>query len=184
MAELVIAHWQPEPAVALHARLLSLPKSRMRPVENGRVVWTDLAVEDITPFVVVTVSSEGRVRNVLVRANIHGDPDDRRKAVIARAIRSREDFMRYLAALLGYDAFGLGGVGGEEGGFDAWCTGVGVDRVLEDLLTTASRAPERLASLGHTLDALSRDPRFDAIVPPDFKQLWDAVHASRKTVIA
>lgn len=182
-AELAIADWQPGPAVALHARLLSLPKNRVRRVENGRVAWTDLAVEDITPFVVVTLSSEGRARNVLVRANIHGDPDDRRKSVIARAIRSREDFMRYLATLLGYDALGLGGAGAEEGRFDAWLTGVGVDRVLEDLLTTVSRNPERLGSLGHTLDALRRDPRFDLIVPRDFMQLWDAVHASRKTVI-
>ncbi|MBS1770571.1 MAG: hypothetical protein JSS77_12975 [Acidobacteria bacterium] len=183
-ADLVIANWHPEPAVAARARLLSLPKSRVTPVENGQATWTNLALEDITPFVVVTVSSEGATRNILVRADIHGDPDDRRKSVIARAIRSRDDFMRYLAALLGYDTLGLGGAGGTDGSrFDSWLPGVSVNRVLEDLLTTASRNPERLASLGHTLDALRRDPQFESIVPPDFGHLWDAVYSARKAAI-
>ncbi len=183
-AELAITGWQPQPTVAVRARLLSLPKSRTAPVEDGRAMWMDLAEEDITPFVVVTLSSQGAIRDLLVRADIQGDPDGRRKAVIARAIRSREDFMRYLAALLGYDPDGLGGAGGSDGsGSDAWLPGVGVDRVLEDLLTTASRHPERLASLGQTLDALRRDPRFATIVPADFELLWSAVYAARKAAI-
>ena len=183
-ADLAITDWQPEPTVGARARLLSLPKSRAAPVENGRATWIDLAEEDITPFVVVTLSSQGATRDILVRADIQGDPEGRRKAVIARAIRSREDFMRYLAALLGYDTHGLGGPGGSSGsGFDAWLPGAGVDRVLEDLLTTASRHPERLASLGQTLDALRRDPQFASIVPADFELLWNAVYAARKAAI-
>ncbi|WP_282295174.1 phospholipase D family protein [Stenotrophomonas sp. PS02289] len=170
--------------VAVSARLLSLAKSRTTPVESGKAAWSSLAAEDLTPFVVITLSSQGAQRNVLVRAALHGDPDHRRRSVLARAIRSREDFLRYLAALLGYQTLGISGAGGGDGGpFDRWFNGIGVDRVLEDLLTTASRHPERLTSLGQTLDALGRDPEFGRIVPADFTQLWEAVYTSQKAAI-
>lgn len=184
-AQLTITGFNPASMVNVSARLLSLPKARAMPVQNGPAAWTSLAVEDLTPFVVMSLSSEGASRTVLVRANIHGDPEDRRKSVLARAIRSREDFMRYLAALLGYDTGGFTRTAGsEQDPGESWLPGIGVDRILEDLLTTASRNPEQLTSLGQTLDVLGREPQFDAIVPADFKLLWDAVYASRKRVIA
>lgn len=84
--------------------------------------------------------------------------------------------MRYLSVLLGID-LGQAHVADETDGTSvrwSFASG-GSERVLEDLLTAASRAPERLASLDSTLRRLAKDPRFTEIVPADFVQLWDAV---------
>ena len=91
--------------------------------------------------------------------------------------------MRYLAALLGFDMGGASTGDGEAGRYDSWIPGLRVDRVLEDLLTTASRQPARLGSLDQTLAALRRDPLFAEIVPPEFDNLWQAVYSSRKAAI-
>jgi hypothetical protein len=143
-----------------------------------------LVEEEITPFVVVTVKAEGSTRHLLVRADIEGDPPSRRKSVIAQSIKSPEDFLRYLAALLGLvSGFGPGGGEGEGGFFGGWVAGMRVDRILEDLLTTASRNPTRLESLDQTLTALRADERFGDVVPQSFSELWDAVYDARKDAI-
>lgn len=140
--------------------------------------------EEITPFVVVTLKVDGSTRNMLVRANIAGDPPTRRHSVIAQAIKSPEDFLRYLAALLGFTgAPGHGDSNGERGAFGGWIADIHVDRVLEDLLTTASRNPTKLESLDQTLTALKQDDRFANVVPPEFSDLWDAVYEARKDAI-
>jgi hypothetical protein len=178
-ARLTVARWQPPEAVKVVVSLLSL---RRAPVDlaPGFAEWTALGRNDITPFLVLTASSTGASRRMLVRAKITGDPPDRRSSILASAIKSKDDFMRYLAALLGHST---GSRGEQTGGFDGWVGGLRGDRVLEDLLDTASRRPKSLASLEETLRHLEHDPNFAEIVPPDFRQLWDAVYAARKKVI-
>ena len=79
--------------------------------------------------------------------------------------------------------FGRGGGEGEGGFFGGWVAAIRVDRILEDLLTTASRNPTRLESLDQTLIALRADVRFGDVVPQSFRALWDAVYEARKDAI-
>ncbi len=168
-AVLVVDPWVNADALAVTARPLSVLAARASQIVDGKVAWSGLVEEEITPFVVVTVKAEGSTRNVLVRADIEGDPPSRRKSVIAQAIKSPEDFLRYLAALLGLvSGSGPGGGEGEGGFFGGWVADMRVDRILEDLLTTASRNPTRLESLDQTLTALRADERFGDVVPQSF----------------
>ena len=168
----------------IRARLLSLESDALVDVVDGAAAWRAIPESLITPFVVLEIRAGGTARRTLVRARLVGDPPDRRQAVIANAISSRDDFFRYLAALLGLDV-GLGVTGGVgEGIFgDGWTGRADSGRILEDLLTTASREPARLSSLGETLTQLLRRPDMAEIVPEDFRELWDAVHAARKVEI-
>lgn len=183
-AVLVVDPWLNADALVVTARPLSVLAARASEIVDGKVAWGGLVEEEITPFVVVTVKADGSTRNLLVRADIEGDPPSRRKSVIAQSIKSPEDFLRYLAALLGLvSGSGPGGGEGEGGFFGAWVADMRVDRILEDLLTTASRNPTRLESLDQTLTALRADERFGDVVPQSFSELWDAVYDARKDAI-
>ena len=183
-AELVGSAVEAPPEFSVSARPLSLLPARAVDLADGRARWRGLLEEEITPFIVLTLKAAGSTRNVLIRAQLEGDPPTRRRSVIAQAINSPEDFLRYLAALLGSTAAPNAGAGrGESGMFAGWLPDVHVDRVLEDLLTTASRNPSRLESLDQTLSALQQDERFGRVVPKAFSDLWDAVYAARKEAI-
>lgn len=183
-AELVVGDLEEHPDVAVSARPLSLLAARSVKLSSGRVQWNGLLEEEITPFIVVTLKADGSTRNMLVRADIVGDPPSRRRSVIAQAIKSPEDFLRYLATLLGVTGASGRGNGSDEGGvFGGWGGDIHVDRVLEDLLTTVSRNPTRLESLNQTLTALKQDERFGDVVPPEFNALWEALYEARKDAI-
>jgi hypothetical protein len=183
-AELVVDDLEELPDVRVSARPLSLLAMRSVKLSSGRTRWNGLLEEEITPFVVVTLKADGCIRNVLVRADIAGDPPNRKRSVIAQAIKSPEEFLRYLATLLDVTgAPGRGDGSGEGGIFGGRIAGIHVDRVLEDLLTTASRNPTRLESLDQTLTALKQDERFGDVVPPEFSDLWYAVYEARKDAI-
>ncbi|MFI2294469.1 hypothetical protein [Isoptericola sp. NPDC019571] len=181
-AVLGITPWQLPAGMSVRARLLSLRKEQGVEVVQGTASWPAIPMSSITPFVVLEARGGGHVRHVLVRAQLAGDPEDRRRSVIANAIASRDDFLRYLAALLGAEqGFGSAGLG-EEFFTGGWIGG-GSSRVLENLLVTASRNPGRLASLDQTLKQLRNRADVAEIVPEDFHQLWEAVYAVRKGVI-
>lgn len=183
-AELAVSDLEELPDVVLAARPLSLLAVRSVELSRGRAQWNGLLEEEITPFVVVTLKADRSIRNVLVRADIAGDPPNRRRSVIAQAIKSPEDFLRYLAALLGVTgAPGRRGGSGAGGTFGGWIADIQLDHVLEDLLTIASRSPAKLESLAQTLTALKQDERFVDVVPPEFSDLWDAVYEARKDTI-
>ncbi|MEL7974345.1 phospholipase D family protein [Isoptericola sp. F-RaC21] len=181
-AELGITPWQLPAGVSVRARLLSLGTDQGVEVVQGSAFWPAIPLSLITPFVVLEARVGGQVRHVLVRAQLVGDPEDRRRSVIANAIASRDDFFRYLAALLGAEQ-GFGSAGMGEGLFTGGWIGGGSSRVLENLLVTASRNPDRLASLDQTLKQLRDRSDVAEIVPEDFHQLWDAVYAVRKGAI-
>jgi hypothetical protein len=181
-AELTIKPWQLPAGMSVRARLLSLDNDPAIEVVAGGASWQAIPLSLITPFVVLEAHAGGAVRRTLVRAQLVGDPEDRRRSVIANAIASRDDFLRYLAALLGVE-LGFGSAGTGDGLFSGGWIGGGSTRVLEDLLVTASRHPARLASLDETLKQLRGRPDVAEIVPEDFHQLWDAVYATRRGAI-
>jgi hypothetical protein len=180
-AELRISPCRPPEDVVMQARLLSQPD--FITFESGVATWDGLALHQITPFVVLQLRAPSETRSVLVRAHLIGDDyEERRGAVLAHAIANRDDFMRYLAALLGLGP--LGGYPVDADGAGGWFAGnLDADKVLEDLLATASRHPRRLASLEQTLRRLETDSRFAEIVPSDFRELWAAVYTARKGAI-
>lgn len=179
-AELIAAlDGLPEDAT-VKAHLLTLPKDAQT-VIGGAARWGGLAARHITPFVVFRVELGAESHKVLVRATMAGDPEGRKESAIALAIRTRDDFLRYLGALLGWSqSFLAGGDGdGEWSSKGRWGPSGAEARLLEDLVTTAARAPERFESLESTLRHLESDPELANLAPPEFRQLWDAVRSAR-----
>ena len=163
---------------AVKAHLLSLPKDA-QVVVAGTARWGNLAARHITPFVVLRVELGAESHSVLVRATMTGDPEGRKESAIATAIRTRDDFLRYLGALLGWNLPFLGGDGDGAWAGGSWRSGGAEDKLLEDLVTTAARAPDRFESLESTLRRLESDPELADLAPPEFRQLWDAVRSAR-----
>ncbi|MCD9198327.1 phospholipase D family protein [Aeromicrobium wangtongii] len=162
------------------AHILSLPND-VQAVVRGSAKWGGLTTRHITPFVVLRVELAAKSHSVLVRATMTGDPEGRKESTIALAIRTRDDFLRYLGALLGWNLpFLAGGDGDGERSGGRWGSAKPEDRLLEDLVTTASRAPERFESLESTLRHLESNPELAGLTPPEFRQLWDAVRSARK----
>ena len=170
--------------VSISAALFTL-RDDVRELVDGQTRWDSLGQKHVTPFVILRLSLAEGNASILVRANLIGDAEGRRGNVMAAAIADRESFMRYLAALLGLP---VAAIGEGDGSGAAW-TGAGfgqavrLDRILEDLLTTASRQPDRLGSLEQTLRALEADQATRDVIPPRFRELWDAVYTARKAVI-
>lgn len=179
-AELLITPWPRLEELTASARLLSLKEGDFVTVDDGAAQWNGLDLTAITPFVVLRLQGPSRSRTMLVRANLTGDPPHRRGAILARAIRSPEDFLRYLAALLGHpdDATPPDDPGHGLGDRSKWLRGLRADRILEDLLTTVARAPKRLDTLHETLLQLDAHPETRDYVSDEFREVWRSVRAA------
>lgn len=179
-AHLEVTPFAPPPDVRVRARLLSQP-DWVDVTTGGEAVWTQLALHDITPFVTLEITGPTSTKLLLIRADLEGvDEEQRRSAVIALAIGSRDDFMRFIASLYNGDTGRL--LPGDEHGAAPWTGGAtnvgGIAPVLESLLATASRHPDRLSTLQETIDVLLADPATKGHVPQEFLDLWPAIHAS------
>ena len=88
-------------------------------------------------------------------------------------ISNQEGFLRYLLLLLGDDS--VSGLDpGSGSGFAKWLARLadGEDiPLLEDLIRTYSRHPERLAEISGLVRDLSQGSQ-NAIIPEDFLNLW------------
>ena len=168
-------------AVEVHARMLSLDS--WQAVLSGTAEWTGVPLTKLTPFVVIRMVSDEHAHQLLVRAQLSGDPPHRRAAVLAAAINSREDFLRYLASLLrGGEHLMLDSAAAGDASSAPWLRSMGADRVLEDLMTTASRTPQRLTALDTILAELAKTEAGRAIVPAEFWSLWESVRVAARNV--
>lgn len=162
--------------VTIEARPLSRTRLLV-PLQAGGATWSALPLSAVTPFVVLRLHRGPLFRDVLIRADLHGDPPHRSASVIAGAIASKEDFLRYLAALLGYEDPHGPGDGGDRAAYGStWGDAASDDRLLENLMISAARNPERLNTLQETLDLLAAGRNSDA-VPPEFLPVWGTVRS-------
>ena len=163
------------PDLELDARLLTLPAGL--PVHDGAARWSGLATTSITPYVVLGLVRDDRRHEVLVCAEIDGDPGHRRSAVLASCMSSPEDFLRYVLALLGEDD---PVAGSDEGAWTSASMGAWLDpeRILESLLLAASRSPQRLQRLERLIIELERTERGRGVIPDDFRAVWEPVWAA------
>ena len=163
------------PDLELDARLLTLPAGL--PIHGGAARWTGLATPSITPYVVLGLVRGDRRHEVLVRAELDGDPGHRRSAVLASCMSSPEDFLRYVLALLGEDD---PVTGSDDGAWAPAAMGAWLDpeRILESLLLAASRSPERLGQLERLITELERTERGRGVIPNDFRAVWEPVWAA------
>jgi len=166
--------------------LPSVPAQR-RPL--GETTLWDLAIENITPFVAVeTTGGTGparATRRCLLKVPIIGDPLDRQQRALATLLNSRDRVLRYLALLLGFDdpthATDTQDVTDEA--MEMTIDGTGSSRpqqaqpivLFEPLVRAAGTDIDRLASVSEQVEEVLELPNSEALIPPEFRQMWDVV---------
>ena len=168
----------PDDDVEVVAWPISIAEDDAHPLD-APLAWM-LPVARLTAFIAfrlhVPVSGVDDIRLTL-RLPAEGMPSDRMHQVLRSLLDSPEKFLRFLRALLGgLDAtvdWAQGG-GKEKDGFD-WGIGAGGDTLLDDLVRTAARDPDRLKPVRRLIDDLRKTDEGRKIVPDDLFEIWTAV---------
>ena len=144
-----------------------------------RVTWR-LPVDRLTAFIAFRLSVDVQgVDDVCMtlRLPAHGMPEDRMHHVLRGLLDSPEKFLRFLTALLGgLDAVhGWAQESGEGEPTGNWGIGQSGETLLDDLVRTASRDPERLKPVRRLIDDLRKTEEGRLIVPDELFSIWKAV---------
>lgn len=179
---------EPEPVgVAASVALLSMPHES-RPAGEGplAVEWRDLAISEITPFIVYRAAGRsGRVlveRATVVRAHLVNDPPSRFDEIIAKQFRTTEDFLRFIALLLGLgESFGVAGIGDGGGGWDLSPQQSGL---FEMIIRAVADRPDAIEDLDRLVSRLQETERGQRVLPDGFGALWRVVlEAHRRSAV-
>lgn len=125
----------------------------------------------------------------LVTAPLTGAPADRLERILASEIKNRSALLRLLLLLLGNldAAFGdlVDIVSGEPtGGMWGQVNVLGSEALLEPLMRTLARDPNRLDDIERLVTELSKTDEGRDLLPPGWMSLWTAVSAARPTKVA
>ncbi|MCY4601398.1 MAG: phospholipase D family protein [Acidobacteria bacterium] len=169
---------RPTGDVKVAAWPISIPEDDARPLV-APPNWI-LPVARLTAFIAfrlhVPVRGVDDIRLTL-RLPAEGMPSDRLHQVLRSLLDSPEKFLRFLRALLGgLDATVDWAKGEGDGppGAD-WGIGAGGDTLLDDLVRTAARDPDRLKPVRRLIDDLRKTDEGRRIVPDDLFEIWTAV---------
>lgn len=169
---------RPADDVEVAAWPISIPEDDARPFD-APPTWI-LPVARLTAFIAfrlhVPVRGVDDIR-LTRRLPAEGMPSDRIHQVLRSLLDSPEKFLRFLRALLGgLDATADWAQGGEDGTFGGdWGIGAGGDTLLDDLVRTAARDPDRLKPVRRLIDDLRKTDDGRRIVPDDLFEIWTAV---------
>ena len=160
---------------------ISVSEETARPLQPAPALT--LPIQHLTRFVAFRLSVPIRgvddVRLTL-RLPARGMPGGRMHHALVALISDPGRFLRFLRALLGdLDALtGWTGAGGS--GADGGDEGPSLDSetLLEDLVRTASRAPERLDPVRRLIADLCKTASGRAVIPDDFLSVWEAVESA------
>lgn len=157
---------------------VSVAEDQARPLEEPPR-WR-LPVPRLTAFIAfrlrVPVKGVDDVRMTL-RLPAAGMPADRVHQILRSLLDSPEKFLAFLRALLGGLDAVLAWAQDGAGTRDAadWGIGTGGETLLDDLVRTASRDPERLKPVRRLIDDLRKTEEGRRIVPDDLFAVWTAV---------
>ena len=111
-----------------------------------------------------------------LRLPAEGMPEDRIHQILRTLLDSPEKFLRFLRALLGgLDEMPDSAKGAGEGNGSPGGVGGGGETLLDDLVRTASRDPDRLKRVRRLIDDLRKTDEGRRIVPDELFAVWLAV---------
>ena len=170
---------QPMPAhegIEIHCWPLATAGNR-RPVSGGKRLEArfETSLEAISGFLAFELASEdGTLSSFVVPVPLNGVPESREQSLMRTLIGNAERFFRYLLALLDEDSgemdIAVVARRVSESASDDSRGGVSLP-VLEKLLRTMRRDPQKLAGLHPLVSDLATD---DAL-PPGFADLWEMI---------
>jgi hypothetical protein len=153
-----------------------------QPVVDGSAVlgyFEQQPLGDVTAFYVLALVAERDgcqvAKQVIVKAELVGEPDGRREAILRALLSDPQQVLRLLRALLAFDATGEGGDGlsllSELGG-SAHSGTITEAPLLESLLRALAEAPERLEAVRSLLEELAA---LDDVLPRGLMDLWEPI---------
>ena len=139
---------------------------------------------DVTPFIeFIARHPDGTTRRTLALAQLKGDPQERRQAIIAEQLTDRKAFVHLLSLMLELASYGSGGdwLFERSGQFTAGNgdPGQGIG-LFEALLRAVAVGHEGLEEVRSLVDYLSRHMAEDSVIPDGFDSLWSAVWSAHK----
>ena len=164
----VVVHFWPVSMSEDQGRVLTLPST------------INLTTSRLTAFTAFKLTVDGvkiEERRIALKLPMTGAPPDRFAEILRSVIDSPERLLAFLRALLG-GLEELGQLGGElDGSGDGglWQAGFEGETLLEDLLRTAHRDPERLSTVRRLISDLQSTEEGREIVPERLLAVWQAV---------
>ncbi len=173
--------WQAE------LELLTVP-GRVRTLGSGLVGerFAGVGTEDVTPFLVLRITSPHASASAVLLADLVGDPPDRLDVILAKQIDSPEKFLRFILLLLslGDSSMFANLSDGGGGGWDAkhGFVQLGGQGLLELILRALASKPEVLDDIGSLVERMQRTEAGRQHLPNGFEELWVEVAKAREMI--
>lgn len=151
--------------------------------------FTGLSVEAITAFFAfeVKIADSTRSEIFVLTADLQGVPADRRERLLRSFLKDRQRLLRFLMFLLADDAEladALGNAGSKGDSQDAAETSQSNGALLETLLRTLHRSPQRLDAVARLVEDMKKQADCQELLPPNFDQIWGPVWSARQAMKA
>ncbi len=151
--------------------------------------FINLTMLALTSFVVFEVTAGEGPKCVRVRFALNlplsGAPDDRLEQVLNAVLGSKEHLLHYLMFLLARDrdttdvGIGLLLEGSDPQGGDGKSITNNTLPLLEELVRTLSRNPEKLDAVAQLINDLKKTPEGLALMPERFEEIWTPIWTAR-----
>jgi hypothetical protein len=178
-----------EPGVMVLVRPLALGPEVAQPLaasENPSVAFENVSLEGLTSFLVIEAHGRAGSRalsvSFIVNARLIGEPPNRRERLLQSMLKNKRDVVRYLLLLLADlgDEAGLGAMNDCGGVTNSRSTDSDGEALLEPLLRTFARAPDRLPAVAQLVRDLGVSPETASLVPEGLAQLVESLMAARE----
>lgn len=177
-----------EPGISVLLRPLALGPEvaqHLAAQENPSVIFENVSLEGLTSFLVLEAHGRAGSRalstSFIVNARLIGEPPNRRERLLQSMLKNKRDVVRYLLLLLAElgDEAGLGTMSIGGGAANTSAAEVDTEALLEPLLRTFARAPDRLSAVAQLVRDLGVSPDTAPLVPEGLAHLVESLMAAR-----
>lgn len=137
---------------------------------SSSIIFKNLDKIDLSEFYIVTVKDELNEFTAVIKIPTEGMPEDRQKEIISNIIKNDNDFIIYVAFLLGDDyILGISDlVDFKKNGLKK-SLNLQLPELYEKMLKTACFEPKKFKELKFLIESISDDH----VIPEDFEKLYD-----------
>ena len=177
-----------EPGISVLLRPLALGPEvaqQLAAQENPSVLFENVSLEGLTSFLVIEVHGKAGNRalstSFIVNARLIGEPPNRRERLLQSMLKNKRVVVRYLLLLLTElgDEAGLGTMTIGAVATNTSAAEVDSEALLEPLLRTFARAPDRLSAVAQLVHDLGVSPDTASLLPEGLTHLVEAIMAAR-----
>ena len=145
--------------------LLSKKSSKLLP----RTVFKSLEVLQVSEFYVVSVTIDDYTLERVIMIPTAGIPEGREAEVIKNVIRTKNQFIEYVAFILG-DDYVQSFLENKKssGAYGEWDQNTAMPAVYEKMLKTSVSDPDRLGEIQYITKAIQEEE----IIPPEFREMY------------